>query len=50
MFLIDGAKYKLWIPKDEEKEFHPMVKEHSKEIFHKDARHKICNIYSAHQC
>jgi hypothetical protein len=28
MLLIDGAKYKLWSPKDEEKEFHPMIKQH----------------------
>lgn len=31
--IIDGVKYKLWTPKHEEKEFHPMIKEHSKEIF-----------------
>jgi len=37
MLLIDGVKYRLWTPKDEEKEFHPMVKEHSKEIFGKDS-------------
>ena len=36
MLIIDGVKYKLWTPKDEEKEFHPMVKEHSKEIFGED--------------
>jgi len=33
MLLIDGVKYQLWTPKDEEKEFHPIVREHSKEIF-----------------
>jgi predicted transport protein len=33
MLLIDGVRYRLWTPSDEEKEFHPMVKEHSKEIF-----------------
>jgi hypothetical protein len=33
MLIIDGVKYNLWTPKDEEKEFHPMVREHSKEIF-----------------
>ena len=33
MIIIDGVKYNLWTPKDEEKEFHPMVREHSKEIF-----------------
>jgi len=33
MLIIDGAKYRLWTPKNEEREFHPMIKEHSKEIF-----------------
>ena len=33
MLLIDCVKYKLWTPKDEEKESHPMIKEHSEEIF-----------------
>jgi predicted transport protein len=33
MLLIDGVKYRLWTPKDEEKEFHPIIREHSKEIF-----------------
>jgi hypothetical protein len=46
MLLIDGVKYRLWTPKDEEKEFHPMIKEHSKEIFGKDSlyfdiKHKL---------
>jgi len=46
MLLIDGVKYKLWTPKDEEKEFHPMVKKHSKEIFGEDSiyfdvKHKL---------
>jgi len=46
MLIIDGVKYKLWTPKDEEKEFHPMVKEHSKEIFGEnsiyfDVKHKL---------
>jgi len=46
MLVIDGVKYKLWTPKDEEKEFHPMVKEHSKEIFGEDSvyfdiKHKL---------
>ncbi len=46
MLIIDGIKYKLWIPKDEEKEFHPLVKEHSKEIFGEnsiyfDIKHKL---------
>ena len=33
MLVIDGIKYKLWTPEDEENEFHPMIREHSKEIF-----------------
>jgi hypothetical protein len=33
MLLIDGAKYRLWTPQDEEREFHPMIREHSKLIF-----------------
>jgi len=33
MIIIDGVRYNLWMPKDEEKEFHPMVREYSKEIF-----------------
>jgi len=33
MLLIDGVKYRLWTPKDEEKEFHSMIRESSKEIF-----------------
>ena len=33
MLLIDGVRFRLWTPKDEEKEFHPMIKEHFKEIF-----------------
>jgi predicted transport protein len=37
MLIIDGVKYKLWTPKDEEKEFHPLVKDHYKEIFGKDS-------------
>ena len=46
MLLIDGVKYKLLAPKDEEKEFHPMIKEHSKEIFGQesvyfDVKHKL---------
>jgi len=46
MLVIDGVKYKLWTPKDEEKEFHPMIKEHSKEIFGEDSlyfdvKHKL---------
>ena len=46
MLLIDGVKYILWTPKDEEKEFHPMVRSCSKEIFGEDSvyfdvRHKL---------
>jgi predicted transport protein len=37
MLLIDGVKYELWTPKDEEREFHPMVRAHYKEIFGEDA-------------
>jgi predicted transport protein len=37
MLIIDGVKYDLWTPKDEEKEFHPMVKAHYREIFDEDA-------------
>lgn len=33
MLLIDGVRYKLWTPIDEENQFSPMIKEHSKEIF-----------------
>jgi len=46
VLVIDGVRYKLWTPKDEEKEFHPMIKEHSKEIFGEDSvyfdvKHKL---------
>jgi predicted transport protein len=37
MLLIDGARYRLWTPQDEEKEFHPMIKEHYREIFGEDS-------------
>jgi predicted transport protein len=37
MLLIDGVKYRPWTPKDEEKEFHPIIREHSKEIFGEDS-------------
>jgi predicted transport protein len=37
MLLIDGVRYRLWTPKDEEKQFHPMIKEHFKEIFGSDS-------------
>jgi hypothetical protein len=36
ILLIDGIRYKPWTPKDEEKEFHPLVKKQSKEIFGKN--------------
>jgi hypothetical protein len=35
--IIDGIKFNLWIPSDEEKEFQPIVKEHSKDVFGKDS-------------
>lgn len=37
MLIIDGVRYTPWTPKDEEKEFHPLVKAQSKEIFGKDS-------------
>src|SRR4030066_209189 len=37
MLLIDGVKYELWTPKKEVEEFHPIVKEHYKEIFGKNS-------------
>jgi hypothetical protein len=37
MLLIYGVKYDLWTPKDEEKEFHPLVRAHYREIFGEDA-------------
>jgi hypothetical protein len=37
MLIIDGVKYRLWTPKDEESEFHPMVKAHSKQLFGEDS-------------
>ena len=37
MFIVNGVRYRLWTPKDEEKEFHPLVKDHYKEIFDKDS-------------
>jgi hypothetical protein len=33
MLLIDGARYELWTPEKEVEEFHPIVKEHIKDIF-----------------
>jgi hypothetical protein len=35
MLLVDGTKYYLWTPTREEEEFHPLIKEHCKEIFGK---------------
>ena len=37
MLVIDGVKYRVWKPKDEEKEFHPMVEKYSKQIFGKNS-------------
>ena len=37
--IIDGVKFNLWIPEDEEKDLQPMVKEHCKEIFGKYIRY-----------
>lgn len=39
MLVVDGVRYKLWTPEDEEKQFHPMIKKHSKEIFGEDSHH-----------
>jgi len=39
MLIVDGVKYELWIPKDEEKDFHPIVKEHSDIIFGEDTKY-----------
>jgi hypothetical protein len=36
MLIVDGVRYKPWTPKDEEKEFHPLVKAQSEVIFGKD--------------
>ena len=33
MLLIDGVRYELWTPEKEVEEFHPIVKEHYKDIF-----------------
>jgi len=33
MLLIDGAKFEEWTPQKEVEEFHPIVKEHIKDIF-----------------
>jgi len=37
MLLIDGVKYEEWIPEREVEEFHPIIKEHYREIFGKDS-------------
>jgi hypothetical protein len=37
MLLIDGVKYQEWTPQKEVEEFHPLVKEHIKEIFGTDS-------------
>jgi hypothetical protein len=29
ILLVDGVRYKPWTPKDEEKEFHPLVRKYS---------------------
>lgn len=36
MLVVDGTRYKPWTPKDEENEFHPLIKANSKQIFGKD--------------
>jgi uncharacterized protein YuzB (UPF0349 family) len=33
MILIDGVRYRLWVPEKEVEEFHPIIKEHYKDIF-----------------
>jgi hypothetical protein len=33
---IDGVRYREWTPSDEEKEFHPLVKQNYKRIFGED--------------
>lgn len=33
MLIIDGVRYRQWTPKNEEKEFHPMIIKCSKDIF-----------------
>jgi len=46
MLLVDCVKYKFWTPKNEEQEFHLMIKEHSKKSFGEDSiyfetKHKL---------
>jgi hypothetical protein len=36
MLIVDGIKYKPWTPQNEEREFHPLIKNNAKEIFGKD--------------
>lgn len=33
MLLIDGVRYEEWTPEHEVEEFHPVIKEHLREIF-----------------
>jgi hypothetical protein len=33
MLVIDGVRYQLWTPTDEEKDFHPLVRENAQAIF-----------------
>lgn len=35
--VIDGIRFNLWIPEHEKEQFHPIIKEHSKEIFGQDS-------------
>jgi len=37
ILIADGKKFNLWKPKDEEKEFHPLIKENYKHIFGEDS-------------
>lgn len=37
VLVIDGVRFKPWTPKDEEKEFHPLIRKCSKEIFGEDS-------------
>jgi hypothetical protein len=37
ILLIDGVKFREWTPNDEEKEFHPLVKQNFKQIFGEDS-------------
>ncbi len=37
MLVIDGTRFVEWTPKSEEKDFHPLVKSQSKEIFGEDS-------------